>query len=78
MFDDIEVEQMVFGCSERLHAYVKKGYDIFHGKFLGTLEVWKNDVPSSQNHGGLIMNLMSRPYQKCERREHYFPYSKSI
>ena len=68
----------VFGCSERLHADVKKGYAIFHGKILGTPEVRKNDTLLSHNHDGSIMNLMSEPYHKCERKEYYFSYSKSI
>ena len=78
MFGDIEVEQMVFGCSERLHVDVKNGYAIFHGKFLGTPKVWRNDALSSHNHVGPIMNLMSRPYHKCEKREHYSLCSESI
>ena len=46
MFGDIEVEQMVFGCSERLHVDVKKTYaNIFHGKFLGTWKYGKMMLP---------------------------------
>ena len=78
MFGDIEVEQMVFGCSERLHVDVKKRCAIFHGNFLGTLEVWRNDALSSHNHDRPIMNLMSRLYHKCERREHISPCCESI
>ena len=50
MFGDIETDQMVFGCSERLHVNVKKGYAIFHGKFLSTPKVLGFEFVMLANH----------------------------